>query len=142
MAWAILIFYMSTQSFGSSSTQILLAWGFDLLHIHVSGHTLSLFNEVIRKLAHATEYAVLALFLYGPPDEHGRNLWKPRRALLSVLAAALYSLTDEFHQIFVPGRGPSLRDCGLDTLGAALAMLVPFTSHQIYLQKNQPTGTL
>jgi VanZ family protein len=38
--------------------------------------------------------------------------------------AGAYSLTDEFHQTFVPGRGPSLIDCGIDTTGAALGALV------------------
>ncbi len=43
--------------------------------------------------------------------------------LAAVLIAGLYSLTDEFHQTMVPGRGPSLRDCGIDTFGAALGIL-------------------
>jgi VanZ family protein len=87
---------------------------FDLLHL------------MLRKLAHVTEYAIFALLLYSLPVEKAQAPWRPRRAALCILGAALYSLTDEFHQSFVPGRHASLLDCGLDTLGAALAMLVPY----------------
>jgi VanZ family protein len=40
------------------------------------------------------------------------------------LAAAAYSLTDEFHQLFVPGRHASIADCAIDSTGAALAVLL------------------
>jgi VanZ family protein len=30
----------------------------------------------------------------------------------------LYAFTDEFHQVFVSSRSPSLRDVGIDALGA------------------------
>jgi VanZ family protein len=38
----------------------------------------------------------------------------------------LYSLTDEFHQRFVPGRNASLVDCGIDVAGAAIALIIIF----------------
>jgi len=138
VAWAILIFFFSTRPFGANYTQSLLTWVLGLLHLHVSLHAVRLLNEVIRKLSHIMEYGFLALLLYGPSDGRLENLWRPRRALFCVLAAAFYSLTDEFHQIFVPGRGASLIDCGLDTLGAGLAMLLPFGGHQICLRTSRP----
>lgn len=52
--------------------------------------------------------------------------WRLRLATASVLLAGMYSLTDEYHQSLVPGRTPSLVDCGIDTLGATLGMLVLF----------------
>jgi VanZ family protein len=44
--------------------------------------------------------------------------------LWCVFIAAAYSLTDEFHQMFVPGRHASLMDCGVDTTGAAIAVAI------------------
>ena len=41
-----------------------------------------------------------------------------RGALLAALLAAAYGLTDEFHQWFVPGRTPELRDVAADALGS------------------------
>jgi VanZ family protein len=83
-----------------------------------------------------TEYAIFALLLYGFPGEKSPGLWRPRRAVFCIVVAAAYSLTDEFHQLFVPGRHASLLDCGLDTIGAALAMLVPYTQEQMSLLKS------
>ena len=38
--------------------------------------------------------------------------------------AALYAVTDEFHQSFVPGRYPDVRDVLVDTAGALVAVLL------------------
>ena len=36
----------------------------------------------------------------------------------------LYAATDEFHQSFVGGRGPSVRDVGIDSLGVLIATIL------------------
>jgi VanZ family protein len=55
--------------------------------------------------------------------------WRPRRVLGCFLIAFAYSLTDEYHQSFVPGRHPSLTDCGIDSIGAAMGILVYYVNH-------------
>ena len=40
-------------------------------------------------------------------------------ALLAAALGAAYGVTDEFHQSFVPGRTPELRDVAADALGSA-----------------------
>ena len=64
------------------------------------------------KVAHALSFGILALLFYLATG----------RALLSVLLASLYGVTDEFHQSLVPGRDADLFDWLADTLGAALAV--------------------
>jgi VanZ family protein len=44
--------------------------------------------------------------------------------VLPVAIALLYGITDEWHQSYVPGRSPDVRDVVADTVGAVLAMLV------------------
>jgi len=71
----------------------------------------------VRKGAHFTEYLILALlayraFLYGQPWRHWRALG------FCGSFSILYAFTDEFHQVFVSSRSPSLRDVGIDALGA------------------------
>jgi len=127
VAWAGLVFYLSTEAFGPNLSRALLAWAFDLLRLPVSWHTFRLLHDSLRGAAHVIEYAIFALFLYGLPVETSRGLWRPRRALFCIVFAAAYALSDEFHQLFVPGRHASLFDCGLDASGAALAMLLPYT---------------
>lgn len=125
--WAIQIFWLSTATFNPRFSALLLAQVLGFLHLSVSPPTFGLLHAALRKLAHLVEYAVFALLLYGPSVGEGRRYWRPRRALVCILAAAAYSLTDEFHQIFAAGRHASLLDCGLDTTAAAMAMLLPYT---------------
>lgn len=102
---------------------MLLAEVLRFLHIEVSPSTFDSLHFLVRKLAHLTEYAVLAFLLYRSLRGSRPRVWELRTAAWSVLVAGLYSLTDELHQRFVPGRGGSLVDCGIDTAGAILAML-------------------
>lgn len=62
------------------------------------------------KLVHATAYAVLGALLQ-------LGLGRPAVAWV---AAALYGLSDEVHQYFVPGRMFDLGDWLADAVGAAL----------------------
>lgn len=75
-------------------------------------------NLLIRKNAHAFEYLILSLLV-------GNLLFtfdfKGRKAVIYILFVCLfYSVTDEFHQIFVPGRTPSVADVLIDFLGAVI----------------------
>lgn len=73
---------------------------------------------LIKKTAHIIEYGVFALLLYRAMINSGLNKKKAMR--FSIFIAFLYGATDEFHQSFTPGRGPSIRDVAIDTLGACL----------------------
>lgn len=79
----------------------------------------------IRKGGHVLEYAILAALLWrarrrqAPGDTRP---WDGREAAGAVMLAALYALTDELHQHFVPGRLGSAWDVLIDTLGAALGL--------------------
>ena len=126
VAWAALIFYLSTSTFGGSFTASLLARALRFLHLSLSGQTFDTLHFLIRKAAHLTEYAILTILLYGSREEERPFDWRLRRALACVAIAGGYSLTDEFHQLFVPGRGASLADCGIDTVGSSLGVLVFF----------------
>ena len=60
---------------------------------------------LLRKLAHFSEYLLLGLLLYALL----RRKFSP---------AAGFALTDEWHQLSVPGRDGNLRDVLIDTAGA------------------------
>jgi len=126
IVWAGVIFFMSTKNFGTSFTNNLLAQILALVHLTVSRHTFGLLAHVFRKLGHLTEYSIFAVFLYHALGDDHRSVWNPRKALACILLATLYSLTDEFHQRFVPGRGPSIVDCGIDGIGATLGMVIVY----------------
>lgn len=79
-------------------------------------------DHPVRKTAHATEYAVLALLAAGAFTDRTTGI----RAGIVVpcLIAAGYAATDEFHQLFVEGRSGQFSDVMIDTAGALAGMLV------------------
>ena len=92
--------------------------------VRVSFSTIYALNLIVRKLAHVIEYCILTLLLYRSLAGEQSLRWRLHLAFLSAGIASLYALSDEFHQLFVPGRGASLLDCGIDLAGAVFAMLV------------------
>ncbi|HVD50105.1 MAG TPA: VanZ family protein [Gaiellaceae bacterium] len=75
---------------------------------------LGVWDTVLRKCAHASEYAVLVLLLF-------RALGRELPAFLIGLA---YAVTDELHQQFVRGRHASPFDVSMDAAGLALGLLL------------------
>lgn len=124
LAWAAYIFYLSTSAFGADRSIPLLARLLALLDLSVSHTTLNFFNSFIRTLAHLTEYAILALLVYRTWGGRNRCGWRPHLAFWCVAIAALYSVTDEYHQSLTPTRVASAFDCAIDITGAAFGMLL------------------
>ena len=92
-------------------------WGaviFALSSIPSLSSGLGTWDVVLRKLAHASEYAVLGLLLV-------------RALLREVPALALgvaYAISDEVHQAFVRGRHGSPFDVAVDSAGLLLGVLL------------------
>jgi VanZ family protein len=128
LAWAAQIFNFSTATYGGVFTSWLLSQILHLLHLTVSLPTFQLLHHLMRKAAHLTVYGILSMLLYFSLGISRCREWRWKTALGALLLAGGYSLTDEFHQRFVPGRGPSLVDCGIDTTGAILGMIIVFVS--------------
>ena len=78
----------------------------------------------VRKTAHFTEYAILGLLFYLNLWHHSSKKQSPKLFALAILFSALYACTDEFHQLFVPGRTGQPFDVLVDTLGATFGCLV------------------
>ena len=76
------------------------------------------FEFCVRKLAHVTEYFVLCMLFYRAFLAGGNG--HKKSAAKSFIFSFLYAATDEIHQIFVAGRGPSPVDVGVDTIGMFL----------------------
>jgi len=73
-------------------------------------------DELIRIAGHFGEYAVLGFLLSRAIAPNGER--SPGQTLLVVALSALYALSDEWHQSFVPNRDASWLDLAVDTLGA------------------------
>lgn len=121
IAVAILIFYFSSQV-AAESNELSKCFLRKLLTLLGSSpdKLLRRYNHYIRKAAHFSIYALFGFCLTGV-FHHQRRVPAVPAAILS---AALYAMTDEFHQSFVPGRGPQITDVLLDTSGATLGALL------------------
>jgi VanZ family protein len=87
---------------------------FALSSIPNLGTGLGLWDTVLRRGAHLTEYAILGALL----------LRALRRPLPALGAGILYAASDELHQHFVRGRHGSPLDVLLDSLGVAVGLYV------------------
>lgn len=130
LLWMIFSFSAQTGSESGGLSQAVSRWlaeGWNL----VSGQDLSpsaldvLAQSMefwVRKGAHMSEYALLCwcaalpMLVYQVPDRF-RRIGVP---VFCLLVAA----SDEFHQSFVPGRTPAVRDVAIDLTGALLALAV------------------
>jgi VanZ family protein len=78
------------------------------------GTGLGTWDYVLRKLAHATEYAILAVLL---ARATGSYAW-------AFALTVIYAGSDEFHQTFVRGRHGSPIDVGIDAAGALVGLVI------------------
>lgn len=92
LGYAGLIFFLSSQSSFPVPQGI---WTFD-------------------KVIHGVEYGVFAILI-----ARTMRPWGPA-PIVAVILAALYGVSDEFHQSFVPGRSSDAYDALADTVGATL----------------------
>jgi VanZ family protein len=121
-----LISYASTSRFGSEHTSRIIIPILRWLLPHARHRTLETIHHLIRKGAHVFEYFVFTLLVLRA-FRAGRRGWNWTFAYWTILVVVGFSLLDEFHQIFVPGRGASVLDSLLDTSAGALALLVVWT---------------
>lgn len=90
---------------------------------HISEATLGSIHFLIRKSAHFTGYFIFALLAARAFRTSTREFLSTRWFLASLLLVVAYSLSDEFHQSFVPSRTPSIYDSMIDSFGGLVALL-------------------
>ncbi len=99
--WCGVIFYLSSIS------DLSTGWG--------------LYDFVLRKIAHMVEYGILA-FLVWRALLASNTFTETKVYALSFVFSVLYAVSDEIHQGFVPGRGPSVCDVLIDAIGVVFAV--------------------
>ena len=76
---------------------------------------------IVKKTAHATEYAILYWLVWRASSDGGRKT-STRLFVTSFIFTLFYSFSDEWHQTLIPGREGTLRDVGFDSLGMLLSL--------------------
>lgn len=135
LIWMAIIFSASgdTMSFQHSSRILapLIRWFFP----QISEKVLFDIIYVVRKCAHLTEYAILALLVWRArrkPVRQDRRPWSGADARFAVIVVALYAATDEFHQLFVPHREGKIGDVIIDTTGGVAGILVLWAAGRFF----------
>ncbi|MDN5710195.1 MAG: VanZ family protein [Planococcus sp. (in: firmicutes)] len=120
--WMVLIFMLSHQpagvSGGISSEIVQQVFEAVASFIPVEFETL---HTLFRKSAHFLAYLVLGILFAQALEKNGMALG--RAALWAFALSALYAASDEFHQLFIPGRSGEIRDVLIDSAGAATGLV-------------------
>ena len=122
IVWAVLIFVASAKSgldfdTGNGPLELARRWLADALS--------SLMGRPVdpSPIGHFSEYLVFGALLFNALRMH-LHMRPSRVALCAIAIAAAYAVTDEFHQIFVPGRECDPIDWLIDIAAAAIAASV------------------
>jgi len=84
------------------------------------------------KLLHLVEYYILGYLLMRAFITSDVPFLAASPVAAAILVGSAYGLSDELHQVFVPGRDSSLLDFLFDAAGVALAALTySFVRHQL-----------
>lgn len=109
--WGPVVIWMLVIFLGSSHPNVV-----------VSGNPSQ--DNLIKNLAHVTEYALLGFLLFRALFKQNRNSFAWRCTWLWPLVGAIfYGVSDEVHQMFVPTRTAYIGDVFLDAIGAGLGVL-------------------
>ena len=80
----------------------------------------SLLKDISDKVVHVSEYALFGALIYRA-SRHGSGPWIAQHAVLAAaVGSALYGVSDETHQWFVPFRQSDVWDVLADTVGGTV----------------------
>lgn len=132
--WAFLVFNFSSQSGDDSS-------GLSRMIVELFTKDEAIINKVepyVRKAAHFSEYGlggILFLSLFNTYKWTDKS-----KIMISILLGIWYAITDELHQLMVPGRHGSFFDIYIDSLGfstGVLGMMILIKLSEIFKTRKQ-----
>ncbi|WP_143826237.1 VanZ family protein [Scatolibacter rhodanostii] len=91
----------------------------------------------IRKCAHFSIYTATSIFLSILAVTFPLSLVK--KLIFVLMAGFLYAVSDEIHQLFIPGRAGSFKDVLIDTCGVLVGMSVTFLCFYFVQKKKNKT---
>jgi len=136
VVWAGVISFLSSDPFSGEHTGGLLLPLLNAILPGASPETLNVVHAVTRKLAHVTEYAVLAVLVCRAVERPAQSRWQ--LAARSLLLCVALAVLDELHQSFVPSRVGSPLDVALDTAGAVLGVAVRLGFRELSAGRRSP----
>lgn len=151
IAWAIVIFYLSGKCADDSQAQsrgmISSVTGI-FGTIITDEEIMTNIDGIVRETAHGVEYFILGLLTYNAifvsfmvksqTNKEETNLAETehkeiekKSILISVILCTLYSVSDEIHQIPIPGRAFEFKDLFIDFVGIVIGTLAMYMFYKI-----------
>ncbi|MEI3612385.1 VanZ family protein [Pseudogracilibacillus sp. SO30301A] len=122
LIWMSVIFYLSHQP-GSESSELSSDLAAKILYLIelIFPVNSDYFHHFIRKSAHFIAYFILGILVVNALRIHNFKY-----AAYAFLICVLYAISDEVHQLFIPGRSGEVRDVLIDGTGAFIGIGVYF----------------
>ena len=89
---------------------------------------------IVRKSAHFIGYMILGILASGLILYYG-NINK--KYPLAFLICVIYAISDEIHQLFVPGRSGQVRDVLIDSAGSLLGIILVMAFEKLLIKFNK-----
>lgn len=122
--WLVFISVASSDSFSANNTSRIIGPVVLWLFPNTTPETLAVVHFIVRKIAHFTEYAILAYLAARAFRTSPRPALANRWVLAAFALVIVYALLDEYHQTFVPSRTASIYDSFIDMTGGLVTLLV------------------
>lgn len=134
--WLGVIYYFSSQD-GTTSGNLssgLLKEIANLFSIGDINGFVDKYGTLFRKLAHFTEYFILAVLVYISLKEYtDKNI-----IAVVVILCTIYAISDEIHQLFVSDRAFAIIDILIDSFGSLIgSVLLHLISTLCFQEKKQ-----
>ncbi|MPW27203.1 VanZ family protein [Alkalibaculum sp. M08DMB] len=124
--WMSLIFYLSSQQ-ATQSAQLSTGITEKIINIiqkYIPNYNVDIlsFNSIIRKNAHLIAYFILGVLLINAISRN--RIIGFKAYALALLICILYAISDEIHQLYVPGRSGEIRDVLIDSIGSSIGISI------------------
>ncbi len=135
--WMGLIFYLSHQP-ATESSDLSSGVAEKIMNIikkmipNVS-FDFEIFHHIVRKNAHFFAYLILgvliisAINITSDIDDRGYRI-----IIQAIIICVLYAISDEVHQLFIPGRAGQVRDVMIDSAGATVGSAGTYFLLKVY----------
>ena len=80
------------------------------------------YQTPVRKIAHFSIYTILGMSIVGLTCTY--EISNRKREVITIVAGALYAISDEIHQTFIEGRSGQVTDVVLDTFGIIVGTIL------------------
>lgn len=135
--WANVIFFYSSEVGEKSDERSMRIGAFVYNKIEKTVPEMTLgrenFNYLVRKGGHVGEYFILTFLILGLLSTV--NVSIKYKYIISWLMPSIYSVVDEYNQVYVPGRDGSINDVFIDNIGIILAIILFIAAGNKYKKK-------